>query len=93
MATVQIPPVLRATVGGQKSVNAEGETLGGLLDDLYERYPALREHLKPGEDRLSRNVNVYVDDEDARTLQGADTRVASTSTVIMLPAMAGGAAC
>ncbi len=90
MAIVQIPPVLRSAVGGEKSVQAEGETLSALLDDLYERYPALRQQLKPGDDRLSRNVNIYVEDEDVRTLQGAATRVAPSATVIILPAMAGG---
>ncbi len=91
MATVQIPPVLRPAVGGEKSVQAEGETLSALLDNLYERYPGLRDGIKPGADGLSRNVNVYVDDEDVRTLQGVDTRVTPASTVIILPAMAGGA--
>ena len=92
MATVQIPPVLRAAVGGEKVIQADGETLGALLDNLYERYPALREQLQPGADRLSRHVNIYVDDEDARTLQGANTRIRPETTVIILPAMAGGAA-
>ena len=91
MATIQIPPVLRAAVGGEKTLRAEGTTLGDLLDGLYEQYPTLRETLKPGEDGLSRRVNVYIDDEDARTLQGADTPLAPASTVIILPAMAGGA--
>ncbi len=90
MPTIQIPPVLRPAVGGAKSVQAEGGTLGALLDNLYEEYPALVTQLKPGADRLSRSVNVYVDDEDVRTLQGADTPVGSSSTVIILPAMAGG---
>jgi molybdopterin synthase sulfur carrier subunit len=90
MPTIQIPPVLRPAVGGAKSVHAEGGTLGALLDNLYEEYPALVTQLKPGADRLSRSVNVYVDDEDVRTLQGADTPVGSSSTVIILPAMAGG---
>ena len=90
MATVQIPPVLRAAVGGERVLHADGATLGALLDNLFERYPALREQLKPGADRLSRHVNIYVDDEDARTLQGADTRIHPETTVIILPAMAGG---
>lgn len=90
MATVQIPPVLRAAVGGSRSLQADGATLGALLDGLYEQYPALREQIKPGDDGLSRNVNVYVDDEDARTLQGTGTPVKTDSTVIILPAMAGG---
>lgn len=92
MATVQIPPVLRAAVGGERVVHADGGTLGDLLDNLYERYPALREQLRPGADRLSRHVNMYVDDEDARTLQGADTGIRPETTVIILPAMAGGTA-
>jgi sulfur-carrier protein len=91
MATVQIPPVLRAAAGGEKVIQADGETLGALLDKLYDRYPALREQLQPGADRLSRHVNIYVDDEDARTLQGANTRIRPQTTVIILPAMAGGA--
>ncbi len=90
MPTIQIPPVLRPAVGGAKSVQAEGDTLGSLLDNLYEEYPALISQLKPGANRLSRSVNVYVNDEDVRTLQGADTPVTSDSTVIILPAMAGG---
>ena len=90
MATVQIPPVLRAAVGGEKVIEADGDTLGTLLDNLYDRYPALREQLQPGADRLSRHVNIYVDDEDARTLQGANTRIRPETTVIILPAMAGG---
>lgn len=90
MASVQIPPVLRSAVGGEKSVQADGDTLSALLDDLYERYPGLRQQLQPGQDRLSRHVNIYVDDEDVRTLQGAQTRVAPAATVIILPAMAGG---
>ena len=91
MATVQIPPVLRAAVGGEKVIQADGATLGALLDNLYDRYPALREQLQPGADRLSRHVNIYVDDEDARVRQGADTRIGPQTTVIILPAMAGGA--
>ena len=90
MATVQIPPVLRAAVGGGRAIHGDGDTLGALLDNLYERYPALREQLQPGADRLSRHVNIYVDDEDARTLQGANTRIRPQTTVIILPAMAGG---
>ena len=90
MATVQIPPVLRAAVGGEKVVQADGATLGGLLDGLYTRYPTLRDQIDPGAEGLSRRVNIYVDDEDARTLQGIDTPVAGGSTVVILPAMAGG---
>lgn len=90
MATIQIPPVLRSAVGGVKNVDAHGTTLGDVLGDLYGRYPALREQIKPGDDGLSRNVNIYVDDEDVRTLQGVATSVGDDARVIILPAMAGG---
>ena len=90
MASVQIPPVLRAAVGGSKVLTANGDTVGRLLDDLYERYPALRDQLKPEGDRLSRRVNIYLDDEDVRTLHGADTPVGAAAIVTILPAMAGG---
>jgi molybdopterin converting factor small subunit len=89
MATVRLAPVLRASVGGAKQVTARGENLGDVLADLYEKYPALKEQIQPG-DTLSRFINIYVNDQDVRHLQGLETNVGSTDTVILLPAMAGG---
>ena len=60
-----------------------------LLDDLMGRFPALRGQLLE-DDELAPFVNVYVEGEDVRTLDGLDTAVATGSTVILLPAMAGG---
>jgi cysteine synthase/molybdopterin converting factor small subunit len=86
---VRIPPTLRAEVGGAREVEASGSTLREILIDLAERFPALGRHLFEDEE-IARFVNVYVDSEDVRTLSGLDTPVSDRSTVILLPAMAGG---
>ena len=89
MATVRLAPVLRASVGGSKQVSAEGGNLTELLANLYKRYPALKEQIQP-EETLSRFINVYINDQDVRFLQGLETNVGPNDTVILLPAMAGG---
>ena len=89
MAAVRIPPTLRAEVGGSRELEARGETVGDLIDDLVERYPALgTQLLQDGE--LASFVNVYLDGEDIRTRDGLDTPVDEEDQVILLPAMAGG---
>ena len=89
MSRVRIPPMLRGEVGGVREVPAEGETVRELLDDLMARFPALRPQLVEDDD-IAPFVNVYVEGEDVRTLDGLDTSVDDGSTVILLPAMAGG---
>jgi molybdopterin converting factor small subunit len=89
MTTIRIPPTLRAEVGGERQVPAEGGTVRELLDDLMSRFPTLRTQLVEDDD-IAPFVNVYVEGEDVRTLDGLDTPVATGSTVILLPAMAGG---
>ena len=89
MSRVRIPPMLRGDVGGAREVPAEGGTVRELLDDLMDRFPALRPQLVE-DDEIAPFVNVYVEGEDVRTLDGLDTSVDHGSTVILLPAMAGG---
>jgi sulfur-carrier protein len=89
MNTVRIPPTLRAETGGERQVSASGATVREVLDDLMERYPGLRSQLVEDEE-LAPFVNVYVEGEDVRMLEGLDTPVERGSTVILLPAMAGG---
>jgi len=89
MTVVRIPPTLREQVGGQRQVEAEGETVRDLLHDLMSRFPALRPQLVENDD-LAPFVNVYVEGEDVRTREGLDTELHEDSTVILLPAMAGG---
>jgi [CysO sulfur-carrier protein]-thiocarboxylate-dependent cysteine synthase len=86
---VRIPPTLRAEVGGAREVEASGSTLRELLDDLAGRFPGLGRQVLAG-DEVAPFVNVYVDNEDVRTRDGLDTPVREGSTVILLPAMAGG---
>jgi len=90
MAAVRIPPTLRAEVGGARQLEAQGETVADVLDDLVSRHPALGSQLlEDGE--LAPFVNVFVGGEDIRTLEGADTPVRNGDSLILLPAMAGGA--
>ena len=90
MTTIRIPPTLRAETGGERQVPAAGETVRELLDDLMPRFPGLRAQLVE-DDEIAPFVNVYVEGEDVRTLDGLDTPVAATARrVILLPAMAGG---
>jgi molybdopterin converting factor small subunit len=90
MATVRLAPVLRGSVGGAKQVTAEGSTLSEVLNDLYQRFPALKDQIQ-SDGGLSRFINVYVNDQDVRYLQGGvETAVGPNDTVILLPAMAGG---
>jgi sulfur-carrier protein len=90
MATVKIPPVLRASVGGEKEVAASGESVGEVLRDLAANHPATETQLFAADGELNRYVNVYLNDEDVRVLDGLDTVVADGDTLVILPAMAGG---
>jgi len=89
MSRIRIPPMLRGEVGGAREVRAEGGTVRELLDDLMHRFPSLRPQLV-ADDEIAPYVNVYLEGEDVRTLDGLDTSVDHGSTVILLPAMAGG---
>jgi sulfur-carrier protein len=90
MSVVFIPTVLRPNVGGAKSVELDGDTIRTVIDGLVERHPALRPQLLTDEGELNRFVNVYVNGQDVRYLQGLDTPVAAADEVRLLPAMAGG---
>jgi sulfur-carrier protein len=90
VSRVKIPPVLRDSVGGSRDVSASGETVAAVLDDLFAQHPALRDRVTEG-GQLSRFINVYVNDRDVRYRDGLDTPVGAEDTVILLPAMAGGA--
>jgi molybdopterin synthase sulfur carrier subunit len=91
MPTVRIPPVLRPQTGGEAEIGADGETVGDVLRSLAERHPETKEQLFSPEGDLNRYVNVYLNDEDVRVLDGLDTAASEGDTVVILPAMAGGA--
>jgi sulfur-carrier protein len=89
VTVVRIPPTLRDETGGQATLEARGETVREVLEDVAGRFPTLRERIYANGD-LAQFVNVYVEGEDVRTREGLDTSVEDGSTVILLPAMAGG---
>jgi molybdopterin synthase sulfur carrier subunit len=91
MATVRIPPVLRPKTGGSSEVDAAGANVGEVLRALTAAHPDTSAQLFDAEGELNRYVNVYLNDEDVRVLQGLETSVSDGDTVVLLPAMAGGA--
>jgi adenylyltransferase/sulfurtransferase len=90
MATIRIPTPLRPYAGGQPSLELPGATVGDLLDALTARYPALRRHLYGDDGQLRAFVNVFVNRDDMRTLQGTATPVHNGDTVMIVPSIAGG---
>jgi sulfur-carrier protein len=90
MPTVRIPPVLRPKTGGVAEVDAAGATVGEVLSSLADAHPETREQVFGDGGELNRYVNVYLNDEDVRVLDGLETDVSHSDTVVILPAMAGG---
>ncbi|MFC7343024.1 MoaD family protein [Saccharopolyspora griseoalba] len=86
---VSIPTILRTHTDGQKSVEAKGDTLAGVIDDLDANYNGLKDRLVK-EGNLHRFVNVYVNDEDVRFSGGLEAKVSDGDNVTILPAVAGG---
>jgi sulfur-carrier protein len=87
---VKIPTVLRKHTDGQAVVDASGQTIRELIDDVAGRYPEFREKVVSGDGGLHRFINIYANDEDVRYLDGLDTKVADGDVVSILPAVAGG---
>ena len=88
--TVKLPTQLRDAAGGQSVVEVEGETVGDVLDALFEQHGELRERLTDEGGGLRRFVNVYVAGEDIRFGDALETRVQAGQEVQILPAVAGG---
>jgi molybdopterin synthase sulfur carrier subunit len=89
MTEIRIPPVLRPEAAGNRSVAVEAGTVREALDRLVAEYPALASRVLDGEGVPS-FLNVFVDGDDVRLLQGLDTQVGASSTILLLPAVAGG---
>lgn len=88
---VRLPTLLRAAAGGRSSVVVEGATVGEVLRALGAEHSALEGQILTDDGSLHRFVNVYVDDDDVRYLDGLDTKVAGDAVISILPAVAGGA--
>ncbi len=87
---VKIPTILRTYTGGAKSVDATGETLSALIDDLDASHAGIKDRLITDQGALHRFVNVYVNDEDVRFTGSLETEVKDGDSVTILPAVAGG---
>ena len=90
MPTVKIPPVLRQHTDGAAELSVEGADVGETLRALVEAHPGTERQLFSEDGELNRFVNVYLNDEDVRVLDGLGTAASDTDTVVILPAMAGG---
>ena len=87
---MKFPPQLRAATGGASAVEASGTTVGEVLEQVYARHGELRERIAGEDGAVRRFVNVYVDGEDMRFLDGLETPVRDGGEVQVLPAVAGG---
>ena len=83
--------MLRPEAGGNRSIDVSASTVRGALDELVASYPSLAPRIL-AEDGIPTFLNVFVDGDDIRLLQGLDTPIATGATVLLLPAVAGGAA-
>jgi sulfur-carrier protein len=88
--TVRIPTTMRPLTGGEKQVSVESGTLGEVIDALEVAHPGLGERLLDDDGALRKFVNIFVDDDDVRYLEGLDTKVGDGITVSIIPAVAGG---
>ncbi len=88
---VRIPTPLRSMTKGSPEVHAEADTVAGLIDDLERQYPGMRERLVEDSGEIRRFINIYVNQEDIRFVDGAKTALKPGDEVSIVPAIAGGA--
>jgi molybdopterin converting factor small subunit len=90
VTTVRIPTQLRSLTDGAGEVHATGATVTDLIDDLETKFSGIGGRLRDDSGGLRRFVNIYVNDEDIRFLDGLDTKIADDTRVSIIPAVAGG---
>ena len=90
MATVFIPSSLRRYTAGQSKADVSGRTINEVIDNLEQQYPGVKSRLCDQSGQIKRYVNVFVNDEEIRSLEGADTPVLEKDEVSIVPAKAGG---
>ena len=90
MNQINIPTPLRPYTEGQKKVQVEGETVGMAIKDLAKRYPGLKHHLFNEEDKLRPYVNIFLNQEDIRLLDGENTPLVEGDRLMIVPSIAGG---
>jgi molybdopterin synthase sulfur carrier subunit len=90
MSSVFIPSPLRRYTAGQSNVQVSGDTINELIENLERQFPGVKSRLCDESGQIKRYVNVFVNDEEIRALQGANTRLADKDEITIVPAMAGG---
>lgn len=88
--TVSVPTVLRTLTGGQSKVEVEGGTVAEVFDALEAAHPGIRARVLEDDGAIKRFMNVFVDDDDVRYLDGLGTKVADGASVTIFQAVAGG---
>jgi MoaD family protein len=88
--TVKIPPQLASATGGERAPKADGSTVGEVLNAIYAQHGELKERVAGEDGELRRFVNVFLDGEDVRFLDGLQTPVKDGAELTILPAVAGG---
>jgi molybdopterin synthase sulfur carrier subunit len=91
MPKLYLPTIMRANADGQATVQLSGETVSEVIGDLVSTYPNVRPQLLDAEGHVQRHINVYLNNEDIRALDGDKTPVTANDELTVLPAMAGGA--
>ena len=90
MATVLVPTPLRRLTGGQSKLTVVGNDIGSLLRAVDTEYPGIADKVFDGDGNVKRFINVFLNDDEIRTLQGLETPVGENDRVSIVPAMAGG---
>ena len=90
MTTLRIPTPLRTYADGQSEVDVQGTTVAEAMDDLFSLHPALRPHLLNGDDALRPFVNLFINDENIKDLNGLDTVIKENDKLLLIPSIAGG---
>jgi molybdopterin synthase sulfur carrier subunit len=91
LPTVRIPTQLRSLTDGRSEVAASGATVAAVIDDLESRFPGVGKRLLDDSGEPRRFINIYVDEEDVRFLDGTATPVTEDAHVSIIPSVAGGA--
>ena len=91
MPTVLIPTPLRRLTANQSKVTVPGTTIGEVIRALEAEYPGIGERLLDGDGNIKRFINLFVNEDEIRTLHGRDTVVTDQDKISIVPAMAGGA--
>jgi adenylyltransferase/sulfurtransferase len=90
MPNLRIPTPLRTYADGQTEVVVQGKTVGEAMNDLTNQYPALRPHLFNGDGQIRPFVNLFLNEDNVRDLQGEETALKEDDRLILIPSIAGG---